>query len=70
SSYAYDEDNRLVAVALDSEADTHAFAYDYRSRRYYRSTPASSPAAFPFRNIPWRPREGNFAQHRERMVSP
>ena len=43
SSYTYDEDNRLVAVAGggDPGSLTHAFKYDYRSRRYYRSTPST-----------------------------
>ncbi|WP_168433644.1 RHS repeat-associated core domain-containing protein [Pontiella sulfatireligans] len=42
SACTYDEDNRLVAAALNGSATTHTFAYDYRSRRYYRSTPTTS----------------------------
>ena len=44
SSYVYDEDNRLVAVAEggDLGSPTHTFAYDYRSRRYFRSTPSGT----------------------------
>ena len=41
SSYTYDEDNRLIATALNGTAITHIFEYDYRSRRYYRSTPTT-----------------------------
>jgi len=42
TSYSCDEDNRLVGVALNSPSNTHSFAYDYRTRRYYRATPAET----------------------------
>ncbi len=41
TTYTYDEDNRLIATALNGTEITHTFAYDYRSRRYYRSTPTT-----------------------------
>jgi RHS repeat-associated protein len=41
TTYDYDEDNRLTEVCVDSTTPTHEFAYDYRSRRYYRGTPES-----------------------------
>lgn len=44
TSYTYDEDNRLVQAVAgvgDLGEGTSIFAYDYRSRRYYRSTPDS-----------------------------
>ena len=42
TAYSYDEDNRLIAVSLDAPTNTHTFAYDYRSRRIYRSTPTEA----------------------------
>ena len=43
TSYDYDDDNRLLhaAVSVDSVLSLeNTFAYDYRSRRYYRQTGA------------------------------
>ena len=39
--YAYDEDNRLLSVAVTDAGKTknHTFAYDYRTRRIFRETP-------------------------------
>ncbi len=39
TTYGYDEDNRLLQVTEGSSV--HKFEYDYRSRRYYRSTPTT-----------------------------
>jgi RHS repeat-associated protein len=39
--YTYDPDNRLISVT--TAAATHTFAYDYRSRRYYRNVTGANP---------------------------
>ncbi len=39
TTYVYDYDNRLTSTSGDDES---AFKYDYRSRRYYRSTPTET----------------------------
>jgi hypothetical protein len=44
SSYTYDEDNRLIEAVAgvgDPGEATSIFKYDYRSRRYYRSSPST-----------------------------
>ncbi|QHI68703.1 phospholipase effector Tle1 domain-containing protein [Tichowtungia aerotolerans] len=47
TEYVYDEDNRLIEVGGASSPNeppetTHTFAYDYRSRRIFRSTPSET----------------------------
>jgi YD repeat-containing protein len=41
TAYTYDEDNRLTEVT-DQGSGVSTFAYDYRSRRYYRETPSGT----------------------------
>jgi len=46
TAYTYDEDNRLIGASIGTNAQSLLpnayFSYDYRSRRYYRSTPTGT----------------------------
>jgi RHS repeat-associated protein len=45
TEYVYDEDNRLIQVVASAPSVAsvvNSFSYDYRSRRYFRSTPTET----------------------------